>query len=436
MKKSDWRPVLTGEAAEAAWEAIEAIARELPGTVGWNPANDALPEDQAIAWRSSLASGAAGEALFYAYLSLHHERTGDEEKARVHAEQALALLDRAFEGVAGVPMSESLYAGFPGVAWVAAHLNGRLYAEEGEDGNAEVDAALLPSLSHSPWRGEFDLMHGLAGLGVYALERLPADSGRDCLAAVVERLAERAQTEPEGITWFSPPETLPAYQAEAYPQGLYNLGASHGAPGVVALLGAAVHAGVNAERARRLLDGSFPWLLSHRQTGRSFCFTHFHSPGKESWGSRLAWCYGDPGVAGALWVAARGAGVPAWQEAALEVALAAAARDEETSGIRDAGLCHGAGGLGHLFQRFFAETGDERFREAARFWLERALGFREPGLGVGGFRSWASDSESVQDWRSDPGFLEGAAGVGLALLAGVSPVEPEWDRAFLLSLRD
>lgn len=437
MKKTDWRPVLTGEAAREAWQAIEAIAEALPQTATWNPANETpgLTEEQTLAWRSSLASGAAGEALFFTYLALHHEREGEEEKARGYSDRALTLLDRAFEGVARVPMSESLYAGFPGVAWVAAHLNGRLFSEEGEDGNAEVDAALLPSLAYSPWRGEFDLMHGLVGLGVYALERLPAASGRECLAAVVERLAELAQAEPEGITWFSRPESLPSYQAEAFPQGLYNLGASHGSPGVVAFLGAAIDAGVAADQAKALLAQAFPWLLARRHSGKSFCFTHFHYPGSESWGSRLAWCYGDPGVAGALWVAARGAGEPAWQEAALEVGLTAAARGEETAGIRDAGLCHGAGGVGHVFQRFFQATGDVRFGEAARFWLERALTFREPGTGVGGFRSWASDVDSVQDWRNDPGFLEGSAGVGLALLAGVSPVDPEWDRAFLLSLR-
>ena len=35
----------------------------------------------------------------------------------------------------------------------------------------------------------------------------------------------------------------------------------------------------------------------------------------------------------------------------------------------------------------------------------------------------------------DPGFLEGSAGIGLALLAAVSEVDPGWDRVFLESLR-
>lgn len=433
MKFDHWQPVLTGDAAAAAWQAIEAIAEALPGSLGRNtPDALGLTGQQEVAWRASLAAGSAGQALFYTYLAKHYEAAGDEQTAARHAETALGLLDQAFEGVASAPMSESLYAGFPGVAWVAAHLSGRLFSDE-EDGNAEVDGALLPSLLHSPWRGEYDLMHGLAGLGVYALERLPAPSGVQCLEAIVDRLAERAQTEAEGLTWFSPPETVPEYQRETYPQGLYNLGASHGAPGVMAFLGGVLGAGVAVPKARRLLAGVTSWVLARRASGEhGWYFPHFFYPGIEDRGSRIAWCYGDPGVASSLLVAARGAGDPELEKVALEVGLAAAARRNE-AGVRDAGLCHGAGGVGHLFQRLYQLTGEVAFADAARFWLERALALREPGLGFGGFRAWSSDLEGRQDWRDDAGFLEGAAGIGLALLAAVSPVDPEWDRAFLLS---
>jgi class I lanthipeptide synthase len=37
-------------------------------------------------------------------------------------------------------------------------------------------------------------------------------------------------------------------------------------------------------------------------------------------------------------------------------------------------------------------------------------------------------------WRGTPGLLTGAAGVGLALLAAATPVEPSWDRMLLVAL--
>jgi hypothetical protein len=83
--------------------------------------------------------------------------------------------------------------------------------------------------------------------------------------------------------------------------------------------------------------------------------------------------------------------------------------------------------------------GDERLAEAASTWLERALGYwiktRTVDGGVGGFRSWAAGFSGALDWRDDRGFLEGSAGIGLALLAATSAVAPDWDRALLISNR-
>jgi hypothetical protein len=37
-------------------------------------------------------------------------------------------------------------------------------------------------------------------------------------------------------------------------------------------------------------------------------------------------------------------------------------------------------------------------------------------------------------WRAEPGLLTGTAGVGLALLAATTPIEPAWDRALLVAI--
>jgi hypothetical protein len=38
------------------------------------------------------------------------------------------------------------------------------------------------------------------------------------------------------------------------------------------------------------------------------------------------------------------------------------------------------------------------------------------------------------EWKTEPGFLSGVAGVGLALLAAVTDFEPLWDRVLLVSI--
>jgi hypothetical protein len=80
--------------------------------------------------------------------------------------------------------------------------------------------------------------------------------------------------------------------------------------------------------------------------------------------------------------------------------------------VRDASLCHGAAGNAHLFHRWYALTGEPVFAEAARTWYAHALGMPPP--------------ESMA-------FLEGAAGIALALVAATTEIEPAWDRVLLAS---
>jgi hypothetical protein len=419
---TSWKPLLTGPLAETATQSVREIAAALPGHG---------PEE---GWSATLAGGQAGQSLFYAYLALH-----TAEPAA--ADRAADLLEAAADTLASVPLPPSLYAGFPGVAWTMEHLRGRLFeedaeGEEAEDPLQEIDDALLGAVGRSPWQGDYDLIGGLAGLGVYALERLPHRSAALLLEAVVDRLAELAKPFEEGVSWFTPPEHLPAWQREIHPGGYYNLGLAHGMPAVVAVLAGATAAGAAAAKARPLLDGAVAWLLARRyEPGVGSCFGTSYNPGETPVPSRLAWCYGDAGVAAALLAAARAVGEPAWERQAVEVALVAAARDASTAYIHDAGLCHGAAGLGHLFNRMYQTTGEERLATAARAWFERALALRVAGEPVAGYRAFEIEPGSDQPkWRADPGFLEGATGVGLALLGAVSAVEPAWDRTLLVSL--
>jgi lantibiotic modifying enzyme len=402
---------------------VTAIAAEIPpppAAEGSAPAADAAAAGGEPA-SPGLASGHAGRALFYAYLAA---ASGAE------AGRALAHLDAACEALAREPLGPDLYAGFTGVAWTLRHLAGVLPgAPLAADATEEIDGALLDLLD-GPWTGPYDLVTGLAGIGVYALERPPGTpvegAAASCLERVVDRLAAAAVTKEAGAAWFTLPELLPEHQRREAPAGYFNLGVAHGVPGVLPVLAGCAAAGVARESARRLLEAAAAWLLAQEQPAAAdSAFASWLGPGIAPQPSRLAWCYGDAGVAAALFAAARAAGRSDWEAAALRVARRAAALPAERAGVRDAALCHGAAGLGHLFHRLHQATGDEALAEAAGRWLLAVLGMRRPGRGIGGFRSW---EPSRGGWRDEAGFLTGAAGIGLALLAALSPVAPDWDR--------
>jgi hypothetical protein len=334
-------------------------------------------------------------------------------------------------------MDASLYGGFTGIGWTMAHLREQLVDADDEDPNVAIDEVLLAYLDRSPWTVEYDLISGLVGLGVYALERLPRASARECLERIVQRLTDLAERHADGgITWPTPPELLPSHQREKCPNGYYNLGLAHGVPGVIAFLGQVCVARIGGEKARALLDGGVTWLLKQKlsATNRS-TFPAWVTPDNEPGDCRLAWCYGDVGVAAALLVAARAVNSPDWELEAIEIARRAARRRRSTAGVKDAALCHGAAGLGHIFNRFFQATGEASFRQAARYWFDHTLDLRITGEGGGGFSAYrAAYSGHKEYWESEIGFLEGAAGIALALLAAAADVEPKWDRLLLVSI--
>lgn len=422
-----WQPLLRGPIADRALEAIGAIANAVR-PVGV-PRTRARPVTT-TARDASLAGGTAGLAVFYGYLSL--AKLGAQSEKR-----ALRLLAEAQDAVASVTMAESLYGGFSGVAWAMAHLEETPFDRNGGNSTSEVDQTLSRYLNRAGWAGEYDLVSGLVGLGVYALERLPAPAAIGCLEGIVDRLAETAVRRAGGVTWFTPPELLPDSHLKKCPRGHYNLGLAHGVPGVIVVLGAACTAGIRPRKARRLLDGAVAWLLRHKRTDeRGSRFSAWISPGSERESCRSAWCYGDPGVAVSLLCAARSVGEPEWEREAVEIARAAATRSPDEAGVMDAGLCHGAAGLGHLFNRMYQVTGDEELGRAARFWFDRTLEMRQPRRGIGGFRALAATEDGTRYWSNEEGILTGASGIALALLAATTPIGPGWDRMLLLSTRN
>jgi lantibiotic modifying enzyme len=419
-----WQPILLGSEAAEALAVVDEIAAALR----------AMPTDAlAAAAGPSLSQGTSGLALFFAELG---EATDDAASL----DHALALVDSAIETAARhVAGSTSLYGGAVGVGWVIELLAGRLFDAGPDDEPNDVDDLVDERLA-APWKSHFDVVSGIVGTGVYVLQRLPRPSAQRALYLIVERLAEMAEHTPDGITWRStrailPPTPSVTARLARFPDGYYDLGAAHGVAGVVAFLAAAVLAG--EADAKELLEGSTRWLLAqHRADAKDGAYPFLYGPGTQpAAGGRAAWCYGDPSVAIGLLAAGRALGDVALIDEARAITVAAASRPVHESGVIDACLCHGSSGLAHVCNRFAQATGDERLAELARRWFRHTLDARLDGAGVAGFPMvQRSDDGSPPRREAVAGVLEGAAGVGLALLAATSDVEPSWDALLLLGL--
>jgi lantibiotic modifying enzyme len=389
MAQAAWSPALFGRAAERAWCTIDAIAARLRGA----------PQPER---RGSLASGDAGIGLFFFYLHGARPGQGFDDLAR-------RRLDRAAAWLAAEPVSAHLHTGAAGVAWALAHTAAETGGGADDDGLTEVDALVE---RHLELRAEdpHDFVGGLAGLAFYALSRWPRSSARRTLAAAVERLEAAAEPCDDGLCW--PVRDAPDRPA-AYPLGSVDLGVAHGLPGLAAVLAQIAALGVATASARRLVEGGLSFLRRRRRDDDGLsALPDVLVPGRAMPPARAAWCYGDPGVAAAWHTAALALERADWRCEAAALACRASRRPAATSGVRDASLCHGAAGLGLIFQRLSQVSADGDLAQAASAWYERAL--HAPPA-------------------DDPSLLTGAAGVGLGLLAAVSCIEPAWDALLLLS---
>lgn len=413
---AEWTTLLEGSLRERALRTVEEIA-------------EALRERQGVKG-PSLSGGLAGLALLFAELDRGQPQRGH----RTHAEQAILEAASAIEQL---PLTPWLYGGFSGIAWSITRLGamGVPSIEEME----EIDEALLGVVSRQPWNANYDLIFGLVGLGVYALERLPRPVAVRCLEEIVARLEERSVRDGAGLSWWTPPQHLPDYQRAVYQDGYFNLGAAHGVPAVVALLALISRAGVAERKARALCAGGTRWLLTNMlPDSRGARFPTCVAPGVPLQPARSAWCYGDPGVVLCLQIAARALPDHELERTALELAREAARRPPEHAGVRDAGLCHGAAGLGHLYNRLYQVCREPLFKEAATSWFARTLEMRRPGEGVAGYLAWTpqagQEADHTLNWMADGSLLTGATGIALALLAACHPITPGWDGMLMTAI--
>jgi lantibiotic modifying enzyme len=354
------------------------------------------------------------------------QRYGEAREAAL--ERAVHSLDDAH--------SMGLFGGCAKVAWVLDYAEGT----KDDDSNEEFDDQLREFLADAnPCGGQYDLISGWVGIGVYALERVHHPAAAWCVGRIVELLEASAQVSERGTTWFTPPERLPPAQLVRSPKGYFNLGVAHGVPGAMAFLARVATAPIASDsrrRARALVENVVRWVLAQERTefGPDGSFPCRVQEVGDQPGRRPAWCYGDLGIAASLLLAAREVGRADWETKAIAIAHSVAA-DPGMGAVLDAGLCHGAAGVAHIFNRMYQTAGDPVLGEAARRWFEETLRLRT-GKGVGGYQSWMAVNTGHDlkfGWMDNTSFLEGSAGVALALIAATTDQEPGWDRMLLLS---
>ncbi|MGS2765261.1 lanthionine synthetase C family protein [Sinomicrobium sp. M5D2P9] len=371
-------------------------------------------------------TGISGIAMFCFYYSRF---SGKEYYAGVGSE----ILSEVFERINNGYDMHTYCSGISGALWSMEHLREEGFIDmETDTVFPALDGFLADCIDRYTDDNFYDFLHGIMGIGHYFLIRYRnTESGvlkeryAKLLSEVVRRLKEAAITGNNSNKWKS--WLIREEQLKGY-----NLSLSHGMSGIVNFLSRLLVYPEFSE-VKPLLNGAVNYILSWEGTisGTSLFPVWITDSGEKSNRNRLGWCYGDMGTALSLWHAGKALKDDKLCVRALNVLEHSTLRkDMEEAGIRDAGLCHGAYGIMHMYRYMERQTGRKAFARAAGFWQQRAVEMAVHPDGYAGYMQWRGGDR--QGWQPEAGILEGIAGIGLAIIAELSPEYMKWNECMLI----
>lgn len=274
------------------------------------------------------------------------------------------------------------------------------------DNNIETELLAMMNSNHH------DFLHGFIGLGFYWLLRLHQGKANaiEQLKKIVGHLNRTCERVNGYVKWP---------QKESKFVKRYNISISHGYSSTIILLCKMLEIPFFKQYndIKDLIRGASNYILANRiNPNLHGCwFASSSLECEEPHRSRLAWCYGDLGVA----IALRQAGITLGDESLVSLSFrvleysAKYRRNLRQNYVNDTCICHGAAGIGLIFREMSKKFNSSPMREAADYWRNNVfLNARKINDEIH-FPYY----DSVDGKTTYPnGILEGDAGVALYLL--------------------
>ena len=391
------------DAAVRAGRWIQATAIDAPGGKTW----PAVPPDATTA-QTNLYSGSPGVVLFL--LELY--RATDDRAWLDLAVSGADHLASTLPDTLGDRDSAGLYTGLAGIAFTMAEtsrISQQRRFEEAEAKALGVIASGARSVGHGvEWTEVTDIISGSAGTGLYLLWASSRGNAlaRELAVRAGHRLLEREHRTGDASLWM---------MSSSFTRNMPNF--SHGTAGVAYFL--ATLAGETRDQA--LLDGALRgarYLQSIASTTAGDGRRIFHNDpdGRELY--YLSWCHGPAGTARLfhrLGLVTRDAGWSAWVPKLAQGTIASGVPERSAGFWNNISQCCGNCGVSDFFVSLHGLTRDAAYLEFARQCADDTLARATPdGDGL----KWvqAENRVSPNDLLAQTGLMQGAAGVGLAML--------------------
>ena len=346
-----------------------------------------------------------------------------EKKYTLLAEQVLnKLLTQLESNIPGF----SYAGGYAGIFYLFRFLQEKKFISvDFLDSEEIIENYLIKQARHCMQINDYDYLHGSLGVALYFLRKNP---DHPFLREFIEFIYYTAEKEAlnHTVKWKTPYGRERVYD--------YHLSLSHGMTSMALFLCRLLKSESFSESKDcvTMLEGCVNYILL-QEIDHTRYVSYFPNTSLENnpspVQSRLAWCFGDLGIAWALWQAGIAVNKRQWQDKAIEIMEHATRRvNWEQTLVNDCGLCHGSAGVAMLFRRFYLETREQIFYNAWVHWLDFTLNFKRFDDGLAGFKT-----VELQEWKDDMSLLTGISGIGLSLLSFIRDDLQELDELFLLS---
>lgn len=373
---------------------------------------------------SSLFGGQLGTFLFRVYYQKYCDINDDSLEKEI-----INFINEEFNSSFESFGSFSISNGITGFSWFLQHLQTEGFLDIDDDIFNELDDLIYTNAKRELTLNEnHDFMHGALGNMLYLSNRsLKSKTAKRYIIELVNELDLCSTKNALGKFWYESDYSLLDDEKNSK---IINLNLSHGQASKIVVLSKLLSN--NVIEAKSLLIDSVDFMINNRLKNNDLLsFPPRIVNGHKEAYNHSGWCRGDLAMSISLIKASGALKDLEIKELAINVALQTTKITTfENANITDANLCHGSSGLAHMYNRLFSYTGLDVFKEQSTHWIQESLKIATNNDGIAGFKTW---DNLDNNWVVNSGFLNGTAGVGLAMLSHISKKHINWDECILLS---
>ncbi len=374
-----------------------------------------------------LFNGKAGIIMWYFYLSRYVNDS--------YYEIAESSLLKILNTLQYPSLLSSHCGGYSGICWMLMHLKEYDFIDMDTDILDNTDEhlfnAMVNGLNHDDW----DFLHGASGIVLYFLKKRqnsPENKSIDkYIDYFINRMCDIAIYDKDGsMKWTS---NLFSSDMTTMRKG-YNICLSHGTSSLLVIfVKIFLLYNKSNDSLYQMIKKTAQYIINQRIDEKIYksCFPSCSIESDQPLlGSRMAWCYGDLGIAIALWQAGVALNEQEWCKIAVETMQYATLRKIDPT-VKEAGICHGTAGIAHIFNRMFHYTNMEQFKSSSDYWINESLKMAKFEDGIAGYKTYFPKDPGT--FINDYDLLTGVSGIGLCLLSEIYNDASAWDECFLLS---